>query len=122
MSVNTLAISLRAKTDAIPLNWWKRLMVCKALAAPVIGGIALWILMELTPTAPINLGNRTDQITLIGLSLFIAAFAGLSAYTWQQYRRENRFFWTVSILLSASTGGFASGVIFQLVHSYTYVY
>ena len=119
MSVTALAASLKDKT--LPLHWWKVLMTLKALSAPSIGAILGWILVEVVPTAPINLGNRVDQVTMIIVCLIAAAFAGVSAYFWQ-IRYEDRLLCVLSFLLSATTGAFVSGVIFQFVHAYSYVY
>jgi hypothetical protein len=117
--MDTLTTGLKAKT--LPLRWWKLVMTCKALTAPVIGVIAWWIIMERYTTAPINLGNRVDQITIIVICVINAVFAGTSACVWL-IRYEHRFLWTLSILLSTFTGAMASGVVFELTHSYTYVY
>lgn len=119
MSVTALAASLKNKT--LPLRWWKALMVCKALAAPSIGAILWWILMELTPTAPINLGNRVDQITMIIVCLVATGFTALSAGLWQ-HRLSDRVMWVLSYLISAATGALASGVVFTFVHAYSYAY
>lgn len=115
------ALTAGRKTKTLPLRWWQLVMTLKALTAPVIGAIAWWIVMEHYPTAPINLGNRVDQVTMIAVSLFNAIFAGVCACFWR-IRHEHRVLWTLSILLSTVTGAMASGVIFEFTHSYTYVY
>lgn len=120
MSLNgTTVAGLKAKT--LPLRWWKLVMTLKALTAPVIGAIAWWIVMELTPTAQVDLSNRVDQITIIGVCVFNAVFAGLTALTWHM-RHESRVLLTLSILLGTVVGAMASGVIYTLVNAYWYVY
>lgn len=117
MSLDALTSSLKAKT--LPLWWWKLVMTCKALAAPVIGVVLGWILMELGPTAYINLGNRVDQIVLISVALICTVVAGCSAFFWHN-RLEDRFVWFVSIVLSTATGILASIVLFELMRASTH--
>lgn len=122
MSLNGLTIaSLKAKTNTLPLHWWKLVMTLKALTAPTIGSVMGWILMELGPMAPISLGNRLDQIVVVAVAIATAVVAGCSVAFWQM-RRADRLTWIMSVLFCTASGLMASMVVFQLMHASTYVY
>lgn len=122
MSLNGLTVAgLKAKTETLPLRWWKLVMALKALTAPTIGSVMGWILMELGPVAPISLGNRLDQIVVVAVAIATTVVTGCSVAFWHM-RREDRFTWIMSILFCTASGLLASMVVFQLMHASAYVY